>query len=111
MEELLALSIPIVFVIVCGLITRWLSDNRVRRELIHSNASPELVARLLAAPEENSDSSLKWGIVAIAIGVALVVIHLMDLDVDDPVTFGLIFIGGGLGLLSFYLIKTARDSD
>ncbi|MEX2327446.1 MAG: DUF6249 domain-containing protein, partial [Pseudomonadales bacterium] len=102
--------IPIVFVITVGLITRWISNNRVRRELINANASPELAATLLGSPEENPDTSLKWGMVFIAIGLALFGNQLLNLDADDPIAFGLAFLFGGIALLLFYLIKSRKDA-
>lgn len=110
MEEILALMIPITFVIIVGLTTKWLSDNRVRRELVLAKAASEVVESVMASPPENGESSLKWGIVAVAVGLALVGIQLLHLDADDPVTFGIVFIFGGAGLLLFYLIKTKKDS-
>lgn len=108
MEETLALSIPITFLVIVGLMTKWISDNRVRRELLKAEATPEQMEALMRRPVQDVDSSLKWGIVAVAIGVALVGIQLLNLDGDEPITFGLIFIFGGAGLLAFYGIKS-RD--
>lgn len=106
MEEIFALSIPIVFVVTVGLVTRWISDNRVRRELIHANASADLAATLLSSPEENPDTSLKWGMVSVAIGLALFGNQMFDLGTDDPMAFGLVFVLGGIALTLFYLIKS-----
>lgn len=110
MEGMMALSIPIVFVIIVGLTTKWISDNRVRRELTAANASPELVEKLLAAPAENAESSLKWGMVSVAVGLSLFGIQLLDLDEGDPLSFGLVFIFGGIGLLLFYMIKSRQNA-
>lgn len=106
MEAMMALTIPMVFVVSVALIMRWLSDNRVRRELIAAGASPDLVEKLFARPPENLESSLKWGMVFVAIGVALVAIHFLNLDAEEPLSFALMFIGGGAGLLGYYTIKS-----
>ncbi|MCB1691132.1 MAG: hypothetical protein KDI19_00125 [Pseudomonadales bacterium] len=110
MEGILALSIPIVFVITVGLVTRWISDNRVRRELITANAPAEVVAGLMKRPPENVESSLKWGIVSMAIGVALAIIHVAGLDADDPLSFGIVFFCGGAALLAFYFLMSNRHA-
>jgi hypothetical protein len=109
MEGMLALTIPIVMVIVVGLIFKWLSDNRVRRELTAASASAELVEKIMAAPVQSPESSLKWGIVSVAIGLALCGIQVLGLDENDPVSFGLVFVFGGGALLLYYAISKNDD--
>ena len=109
MDDILAIFIPIIFIIMVGLVTKWLSDNRLKRELVH--ASPELAETLLTASVPNLDNSLKWGIVAIGIGLAFVIIQVMRLDENDPLSFGLVFIFGGAGLLLHYLIARTVDRE
>lgn len=107
MEGVLALSIPIVCVIVIGLISKWISDNRLRRELI--SASPELAQVLLTSVPDLSEGSLKWGLVSIGVGAALVTIQLTGIDSTGPLAFGLVFIFGGAGLLAHYVISITRN--
>lgn len=109
MEGIIALSIPIAFLVCVALVARWLSDNRVRRELNNSGASPEMVAQIMQNPVQDPLSSLKWGIVAISIGVALAGIQLLGLGGEDPMAFGLVFILGGAGLLLFYRIAARKE--
>jgi phosphoenolpyruvate carboxylase len=108
-EDVVALFIPITFIIVVGLIAKWLSDNRLRRELANAGINPELAEKLMAAPAPSSDSSLKWGIVAIAVGLSLAVIQLAHLNEDDPVSFGIVFIFGGAGLLLHYFLGSRQE--
>jgi len=108
-EDVVAVFIPITFIIVVGLITKWLSDNRLRRDLAHAGINYELAERLMAAPAPTSDSSLKWGIVAVAVGLSLVVIQLARLNEDDPVSFGVVFIFGGAGLLLHYFLSSRQE--
>ncbi len=109
MEGVIALGIPMVFLICIALMTKWLSDNRVRRELLNSGASPEHVTAIMQNPVQDIDSSLKWGIVAISIGLALAGIHLFGLNADDPLTFALVFLFGGAGLILFYMLRKHSD--
>ena len=111
MEDTIAVFIPITLIVITGFVTKWLSDNRVKRELIKVSATAELSAALLSSSVNNEQSTLKWGIVAIAIGVSLVVIQMAHLNADDPLTFGLVSIFGGLGLLTHYFIwRRLRDN-
>lgn len=109
MEDIVALLIPITFIIVVGLIAKWLSDNRLRRELANAGINPELVESLMAAPAPTSESSLKWGIVAIAVGLSLAVIQVAHLDENDPLSFGIVFIFGGAGLLLHYFLSALKE--
>jgi hypothetical protein len=111
-EELIPLIVmPTLFYLI-GFITRTLSDNRVRRELINVHADTAMVESLfLKSRSENPENALKWGIVGVAIGIALVLIEVLSLSGEQPMTYGLIFAFGGAGLLCFYMIKRMRDED
>ena len=108
MEGVLAVSIPIVFVIVVGLMTKWISDNRLRKQLM--SVSPELAQVLLTSAPDTVDGSLKWGIVSVGVGAALATVQLAGIDPTGPLAFGLIFIFGGAGLLAHYVISISRTS-
>lgn len=108
--------IPIVIIpglfILIAFITKILSDNRIRRELINSNADTSTIENLfLRSRSENPDGSLKWGIVSVAIGLSLVLIELIDLSGDQAMTYGIVFIFGGAGLLCFYAIKMLKGEE
>lgn len=105
MEEILALSIPITFLVIIGLMTKWLSDNRVRREILKAGSTPDQVTAIMQNPVQDIDSSLKWGIVSIAIGLALIGIQVFNLNAEDPMTFALVFLFGGAGLITFYVLR------
>ncbi|MFP6807164.1 MAG: DUF6249 domain-containing protein [Pseudomonadales bacterium] len=110
--ELVPLIIVPAFFFMIAYIARLISDNRVRRELINSNADTSTIENLLLkARSENPDASLKWGIVSLAIGLALVLIEVMDLSTDQALTYGITFIFGGAGLLCFYMIKIRRGEE
>ena len=109
--ELIPIVLFIMFFGVIGYITRVISDNRVRRELVSLNADKETIDYLfLRARSENPDGSLKWGIVSVALGAALALIQLLGLAEDQPMTYALLFIFGGSGLLGFYALKTTQDN-
>jgi hypothetical protein len=112
-EELIPLIVIPVFFGTIAFVVRVLSDNRVKRELISMKADREIIDYLmLQAPQQNNESSLKWGIVSVALGAALALIHLMGLSGEDPMTFALLFIFGGGGLLCHYALRTgSEDSD
>ena len=94
------------FFICIAYITRVISDNRIRRELVNNQATEEIIEKLfLANRVEAIGSNLKWGIVLVALGLALALIQMTGLDGDEPLTYGLIFLFSGVGLLIYYAIK------
>ncbi len=110
--ELVPILIVLGFFLMIGFVTRILSDNRVRRELLQTNADAATIENLfLRSRSENPENSMKWGIVTVSIGISLVLIELMRLSADQPMAYGLVFIFGGGGLLVFYLIKMLRGEE
>ncbi len=106
-EELIPIIIVPFLLGTIGFITKVLSDNRVKRELISMKADGDTIQQLiLAAPAMNRESSLKWGIVSVALGAGLAMIQILGLDGEEPMTYALMFIFGGAGLLGHYALKS-----
>lgn len=69
------LLIPITLFVCIAYSIKAVVDARVRKQLVSSNGSPELVASILRGDETNRRlSSLRWGItmVALALGFGIV---------------------------------------
>ena len=110
-DELIPITLFVGMYWMIAYMTRVPSDNRVRRELINVNADAATIEHLfLKAKDENPGTSLKWGIVAVAIGGALVAIHLLGLSAEDPLTYGAIFLAGGSALLVHYALIRSTDT-
>ena len=110
-EELIPIVLFITFFGSISFITRVVSDNRVKRELISMKTDKESIEYLLSqAPASQHESSLKWGIVTVALGIAFALIHLLGLDGEDPMTYAIMFIFGGGGLLGHYAFKAGTDT-
>ncbi len=110
MEELVPVVLFIMMFGVIGYVTRILSDNRVRRELIGKEVDSEVIQKLfLENRAEDFNSNLKWGIVAVALGIALAIIQFTGLGSDEPLTFGIAFIAGGIALLSYYMLMKPEE--
>ena len=105
------LLVPIAFFVAVSVVflglARIISEGRTRRRLIESGGSAE-VARALAASQDEHGlfGALKWGIVAIGVGLAFVVVQFLPYDEDDPIMFGVVLLFLGASLLTYYL--TAR---
>ena len=110
-EELIPIVLFISFFGSIAFITRVVSDNRVKRELVNMKADRETIEYLLSqAPASQHESSLKWGIVTVAVGAAFGLIHLLNLDGNDAMTYAIMFVFGGGGLLVHYALKSGSDS-
>jgi hypothetical protein len=109
-EELIPIVLFITFFGSIAFITRVISDNRVKRELVSMKADKDTIDYLLLqAPVQQHESSLKWGIVTVALGLAFALIHVLDFDGNDPMTYAIMFIFGGGGLLGHYVLKAGTD--
>ncbi|MBN2088591.1 hypothetical protein JW964_03215 [candidate division KSB1 bacterium] len=102
MEDII---IPIGIFMVLAYIVKILSDNRLRRLLIDKGQVNESVKYLFMDREyKNVPSSLKWGMVLIGIGVAILIGQLVPRHMMEEVTFGGMFLLAGLGLVLYYFI-------
>lgn len=111
-EELIPIVVVSVFFWCIAFVTRTLSDNRVKRELINMKAEPEVIEQLtLRKPPADHESSLKWGLVIAALGVAFATIHVLRLDGDEAMTYALLFMFGGGALLAHYVLKSRELVD
>lgn len=64
--------------------------------------------------KSNPYSSLKWGMLAAFIGLGILVsafVGQMMWGHEDQITAGIIFLSGGLGLVTFYLIAKKKMSE
>lgn len=104
-----ALLIPITFFICIVWIVKLVTDSRMRRRLSETHASEELVRAMFQSDEINRrHSALKWGLVLVLVGTAFGLIDALNLNPEDPATFGILFAASGLGLLGYHLWITKR---
>jgi hypothetical protein len=104
--------VPLAFLfslaVVLVAVTKIVSDGRTRRRLVDTGATPERVAAVLAPMPGDPAlyESLRWGIVAAAVGVALVVVQFLPYRLDEPIVYGVLVLFGAAGLLLYWM--TAR---
>ena len=96
--------IPLAFLVMAGFIVKVISDNRVRRILIEKGESDPVLKDLLNLKSKNGDSSLKWGMVALAIGLGLIITH----NMSEGIILSALFISAGLALVIFYVINNRK---
>ena len=102
------IMVPVVLFIVIGYIVKVVAETRTRRILIEKGEINENLKYLFADKLAYAvPSSLKWGMVLIAIGLAFLLSQVLSFAMDDETAlFALIFILGGAALVVYYFIGT-----
>jgi hypothetical protein len=92
-----------------GWIIKTISDHRLRNRLIDKGLVNEKVQHLFASESGlKSLSSLKWGMVLVAIGAAALISQLLPYYADGEITIGLMFVFAGAAFLIYYPIADKR---
>jgi len=106
--------IPIVLFISAAavVIMHIASRHRERLTMIEKGLSAEDIKSLFAREQrrDNSLGVLKWGILAIFVGAAVLIGNYLDsmYGLRDGIIIGLITLSGGLGLVVFYVIASKK---
>ena len=90
-------------VTVLGL-ARTIADTLIRRRLINAGNAGDISRMLAASAEDRVGGALKWGIVAVATGAALVLIQMLPYERDEPIVLGIALLFVGIGLLVYYVL-------
>ena len=86
-------------------IVKIVSESRTRNQLIEKGMADDEIKRLYGATSSlQSISSLKWGMVLVGIGLAVLISRFFPRYVSDEVAWGLMFVFAGLGFLIYYPI-------
>lgn len=111
--------VPILVLTVIGYfvleLVKVVSENRIRNKLIEKGMVDEKV-KLLLAPRQTAESasSLKWGLVSIAVGVAFMCAYAIHswvpASVRDEVMAGVVFSMAGLAMIIYYIIARSREN-
>ena len=89
---------------------RILSDNRLRNKLIDKGMVDEKIRFLYHAKSASlNPSSLKWGIVLVAIGAAFLIGHIFPESVEEDMMIALMFLFSGVGLILFYFMESIKS--
>jgi len=109
-------GVLIVFVIfgAAAFVIKVISDNRIRRRLIESGQVDEKVKYLYFRSERWTAeplSSVKWGMVLVAIGLALLLGQVFPYDITEMMTIGFMFLFAGIAFLIYYFIQKGRSNE
>lgn len=101
-----ALLIPISLFIAIAYSIKAVVDARVRKQLVSSNGSPELVHTVLQGDELNRRlSSLRWGITMVALALGFGIVEGAGWTDITPGVIAVLVGSMGLGNLAFYAMS------
>jgi hypothetical protein len=94
-------------------VIKLISDNRIRNKLIESGKIDEQVKYLYmqGSKERSPLNSLKWGLVLVALGLALFVGQVLPYEMADEGTIGTMFLFAGIAFLIYYFIYKKEQSE
>jgi hypothetical protein len=109
-------GVLIVFVIfgTAAFVIKVVSDNRIRRRIVESGQVDEKVKYLYFGSGKrlfDPLSNVKWGMVLIAIGLALLLGQLFPYNITEEMTIGFMFLFAGLAFLIYYFIQKGKSGD
>ena len=98
--------IPITLFISIAYAIKAVLDARVRRAMITSNGSEELVRSIMAGEDmRQKHSSLRWGITLLAVGLGFGLIEAYGWQELTPGVIAVLAGATGLGNLAYYFIS------
>lgn len=101
-----AIIVAIVFISIVTIVKMFL-DHSLRRKLIEKGMVDEKVKYLYASAFENQvPSSLKWGMVLTAIGIALFIGQFVPYSFREEAMISGMFIMAGLALIVYYFMAS-----
>ena len=97
------LLIPVTLFVCIAYSIKAVVDARVRKQLVSSNGSPELVASILRADETNRRlSSLRWGITLVMLALGFGIVEAAGWQEVTPGVIAVLVGAVGLGNLASF---------
>ena len=107
---------PLIVAIIFGsaiYVIKTISDNRIRRRLIESGQIDEKIKFLYFSAQSGDPayfSSIKWGLILIALGLALFLQQFLPYRFDDEMTFGMMFLLAGIAFIVYYFLAKKHSA-
>lgn len=99
------LLIPISLFVCITYAIKAVVDARVRKQLVSSNSSPELVQNIMRNDETNRRlSSLRWGITLVALAIGFGIVEAAGWREITPGVIAVLLGAVGLGNLASYAV-------
>lgn len=102
MQEELMILIPLGFVWGVVAIVRAVVENGTRRKAIEKGIPEDVARTLFQTAPIGGDQSLKYGMVAGALGLSLMILDGRSIDLDRPLAFGIPLFFVGIALVLYH---------
>lgn len=100
------LLIPITLFLSIAYAIKVVVDARVRRQMVDSNGSQELVRSILEGDEvRRRHASLRWGVVLLSMALGFVLIEAFGWTEITPGVIAVLLGATGLGNLAYYIVS------
>jgi hypothetical protein len=87
------------------MITKAITDFALKKKMVEKGfVNEESQSIFKQHASENKYSALKWGIIVLAAGIALIIIDSMHVSPDTPLPYGVFAICLSVGFLVYYAI-------
>ena len=113
-EGIVGIFIVLIIFSSAAYVIKVISDNRIRRRLIDAGQVDEKVQYLYLKSEKGEAdplNSIKWGMVLVAIGLALLIGQILPYDITEAMTIGMMFLFAGIALLIYYFIQRGKSKE
>ncbi len=99
--------VPVMFLTFYLIIKNFL-DYRLKRSLVEKGLVKESHFLLSASPELHPLSSVKWGLVLVGVGAAILLAQLFPEQISDEIMVGLMLVFAGVSFLIYYRMAKGR---
>ena len=83
--------------------TRTITDYILKKKMIEKGfVNDDTQAIFKRHTEENKFSTLKWGLIILAAGVALIILEYVPYERESPLPYGIFAVAVSLGFLVYY---------
>ena len=102
--------IPITLFVCIFLSIKAVIDARARRQMVQSHGSEEMLRTILEGEElRRRQSSLRWGVILLALAIGFGLLEAFDWQDASPGLFAVLLGATGLGnLAAYYLARKAK---
>lgn len=114
LEEFVPVMVVGIFVYAAITIIQTISNNRLRQRLIDSGKVDEQVKYLFSGVAKGASeplSSVKWGLVLIAVGLALFIGQTFFAYDQEEITLGMMFLFAGIAFMIYYAIARKHSPE
>jgi hypothetical protein len=90
--------------------TKVLTDYILKKKMIEKGYVTEETQSIFKSyTTENKFGALKWGLLFLSGGIALIIIDILNVRPNSPMPYGIFTVGLSLGFLVYYFIMTKKS--